>query len=137
MVPVLIGCPPGKRLAFDTTYTLEYNRLKNKQYFDCVHVDPEIPCFFFRDSTCPVCSPPLFTVLYAHPLALLAHLPTHPLLFPSGRSSLLPPLPVVLYCSGHANFFLSWPHPHYPAVFYPFFLIQDLVTGDSSSFQGR
>ncbi|XP_036732375.2 cation channel sperm-associated auxiliary subunit gamma isoform X5 [Manis pentadactyla] len=135
MVPVLIGCPPGKRLAFDTTYTLEYNRLKNKQYFDCVHVDPEIPCFLFRDSACPVCSPPLFTVLYAHPLALLAHLPTHPLLFPPVRSSLLPPLSV-LYCLGHANFFLSWPHPHYPAVFYPFFLIQDLVTGDSSSFQG-
>ncbi|KAK2500247.1 hypothetical protein MC885_017250 [Smutsia gigantea] len=70
MVPVLIGCPPGKRLAFDTTYTLEYNRLKNKQYFDCVHVDPEIPCFLFRD------------------------------------------------------------------IFYPFFLIQDLVTGDSGRFQG-
>ncbi|XP_036689589.1 cation channel sperm-associated protein subunit gamma [Balaenoptera musculus] len=70
MVPVLIGCPPGKRLAFDITYTLEYNRLQNKHYFDCVHVDPEMPCFLFRD------------------------------------------------------------------VFYPFFLIQDLVTGDSGSFQG-
>ncbi|XP_060144876.1 cation channel sperm-associated auxiliary subunit gamma isoform X3 [Globicephala melas] len=70
MVPVLIGCPPGKRLAFDITYTLEYNRLQNKHYFDCVHVDPEMPCFLFRD------------------------------------------------------------------IFYPFFLIQDLVTGDSGSFQG-
>ncbi|XP_033269895.1 cation channel sperm-associated auxiliary subunit gamma isoform X8 [Orcinus orca] len=50
MVPVLIGCPPGKRLAFDITYTLEYNRLQNKHYFDCVHVDPEMPCFLFRDS---------------------------------------------------------------------------------------
>ncbi|XP_007471171.1 PREDICTED: cation channel sperm-associated protein subunit gamma [Lipotes vexillifer] len=70
MVPVLIGCPPGKRLAFDITYTLEYNRLQNKHYFDCVHVDPEMPCFLFRD------------------------------------------------------------------MFYPFFLIQDLVTGDSGSFQG-
>ncbi|XP_061028547.1 cation channel sperm-associated auxiliary subunit gamma isoform X3 [Eubalaena glacialis] len=70
VVPVLIGCPPGKRLAFDITYTLEYNRLQNKRYFDCVHVDPEMPCFLFRD------------------------------------------------------------------VFYPFFLIQDLVTGDSGSFQG-
>ncbi|XP_033269896.1 cation channel sperm-associated auxiliary subunit gamma isoform X9 [Orcinus orca] len=49
MVPVLIGCPPGKRLAFDITYTLEYNRLQNKHYFDCVHVDPEMPCFLFRD----------------------------------------------------------------------------------------
>ncbi|XP_025770599.1 cation channel sperm-associated protein subunit gamma [Puma concolor] len=71
MVPVLIGCPPGKRLAFDITYTLQYNRLQNKHYFDCVRVDPEMPCFLFRD------------------------------------------------------------------VFYPFFLIQDLVTGDSGSFQGR
>uniref|UniRef100_A0A8D0QFL7 Cation channel sperm associated auxiliary subunit gamma n=1 Tax=Sus scrofa TaxID=9823 RepID=A0A8D0QFL7_PIG len=70
MVPLLIGCPPGKRLAFDITYTLEYNRLQNKHYFDCVHVDPEMPCFLFRD------------------------------------------------------------------IFYPFFLIQDLVTGDSGSFQG-
>uniref|UniRef100_A0A2K5DNS1 Cation channel sperm associated auxiliary subunit gamma n=1 Tax=Aotus nancymaae TaxID=37293 RepID=A0A2K5DNS1_AOTNA len=70
MVPVLIGCPPGKRLAFDITYTLEYSRRQNKHYFDCVHVDPEMPCFLFRD------------------------------------------------------------------IFYPFFLIQDLVTGDSGSFQG-
>ncbi|XP_010847485.1 PREDICTED: cation channel sperm-associated protein subunit gamma isoform X10 [Bison bison bison] len=70
MVPVLIGCPPGKRLAFDITYTLQYNRVQNKHYFDCVKVDPEMPCFLFRD------------------------------------------------------------------IFYPFFLIQDLVTGDSGSFQG-
>uniref|UniRef100_A0A2K5RIG6 Cation channel sperm associated auxiliary subunit gamma n=1 Tax=Cebus imitator TaxID=2715852 RepID=A0A2K5RIG6_CEBIM len=70
MVPVLIGCPPGKRLAFDITYTLEYSLRQNKHYFDCVHVDPEMPCFLFRD------------------------------------------------------------------IFYPFFLIQDLVTGDSGSFQG-
>uniref|UniRef100_A0A5F9D2G9 Cation channel sperm associated auxiliary subunit gamma n=1 Tax=Oryctolagus cuniculus TaxID=9986 RepID=A0A5F9D2G9_RABIT len=64
MVPVLIGCPPGKRLAFDITYTLKYNRLQNKHYFDCINMDPEMP------------------------------------------------------------------------LFYPFFLIQDLVTGDSGSFQG-
>ncbi|XP_012512434.1 PREDICTED: cation channel sperm-associated protein subunit gamma [Propithecus coquereli] len=70
MLPVLIGCPPGKRLAFDITYTLEYNHLQNKHYFDCVHLDPEMPCFLYRD------------------------------------------------------------------IFYPFFLIQDLVTGDSGSFQG-
>ncbi|XP_066100231.1 cation channel sperm-associated auxiliary subunit gamma, partial [Saccopteryx bilineata] len=70
MVPVLIGCPPGKRLAFDITYTLQYNRLQNKHYFDCIHVDPEMPCFLFRDT------------------------------------------------------------------FYPFFLIQDMVTGESGSFQG-
>uniref|UniRef100_A0A7N5KJB8 Cation channel sperm associated auxiliary subunit gamma n=1 Tax=Ailuropoda melanoleuca TaxID=9646 RepID=A0A7N5KJB8_AILME len=69
-VQVFIGCPPGKRLAFDITYTLEYNRLQNKHYFDCVHIDPEMPCFLFRD------------------------------------------------------------------IFYPFFLIQDLVTGESGSFQG-
>nr|XP_008508167.1 PREDICTED: cation channel sperm-associated protein subunit gamma [Equus przewalskii] len=70
MVPMFIGCPPGKRLAFDITYTLQYNRQQNKHYFDCVHVDREMPCFLFRD------------------------------------------------------------------IFYPFFLIQDLVTGDSGSFQG-
>ncbi|KAM4825247.1 cation channel sperm-associated auxiliary subunit gamma isoform 2-T3 [Thomomys bottae] len=70
MVPVFIGCPPGKRLAFDITYTLEYNRQQNKHYFDCVYSDPEMPCFLFRD------------------------------------------------------------------MFYPFFLIQDLVTGDSGSFNG-
>ncbi|XP_074170496.1 cation channel sperm-associated auxiliary subunit gamma [Rhinolophus sinicus] len=70
MMSVFIGCPPGKRLAFDITYTLEYNRLQNKHYFNCVHLDPEMPCFLFRD------------------------------------------------------------------IFYPFFLIQDLVTGDSGSFQG-
>ncbi|XP_069854878.1 cation channel sperm-associated auxiliary subunit gamma-like isoform X1 [Dipodomys merriami] len=70
MVPVFIGCPPGKRLAFDITYTLEYNRQQNKHYFDCVFSDPEMPCFLFRD------------------------------------------------------------------MFYPFFLIQDLVTGDSGSFNG-
>ncbi|XP_008138266.2 cation channel sperm-associated auxiliary subunit gamma [Eptesicus fuscus] len=70
VVPVLIGCPPGKRLAFDITFTLEYNRLQNRHYFDCVHIDPEMPCFLFRD------------------------------------------------------------------IFRPFFLIQDLVTGESGSFQG-
>ncbi|ELV13956.1 Cation channel sperm-associated protein subunit gamma, partial [Tupaia chinensis] len=70
MMPMYIGCPPGKRLAFDITYTLEYSRMRNKHYFDCVHKDPEMPCFLFRD------------------------------------------------------------------MFYPFFLIQDLVTGDSGSFTG-
>ncbi|XP_027797305.2 cation channel sperm-associated auxiliary subunit gamma isoform X5 [Marmota flaviventris] len=70
MVPVFIGCPPGKRLAFDITYTLKYMRQQNKHYFDCMHVDPEMPCFLYRD------------------------------------------------------------------MFYPFFLIQDLVTGDSGSFKG-
>ena len=57
MVPVLIGCPPGKRLALDITYTLQYNRVQNKHYFDCVKVDPEMPCFLFRDSACPAPSP--------------------------------------------------------------------------------
>ncbi|XP_032083545.1 cation channel sperm-associated protein subunit gamma [Thamnophis elegans] len=65
-----IGCPPGKRLAFDITYTQNYTTEKNKHYFDCVEPDPEMPCFFFSD------------------------------------------------------------------VFYPFFLIQDMVTGDSGRFQG-
>ncbi|XP_006871608.1 PREDICTED: cation channel sperm-associated protein subunit gamma [Chrysochloris asiatica] len=69
MVPVLIGCPPGKRLAFDITFTVSYNQ-NQTNYFDCVKADPEMPCFHFRN------------------------------------------------------------------IFYPFFLIQDLVTGESGSFQG-
>lgn len=93
MVPVFIGCPPGKRLAFDITYTLEYSRLKNKHYFDCVQVDPEMPCFLFRDSVCPVPSPASFTVLLRPPLCALpprssAHrLPT---LFPPPRHLTFP-----------------------------------------------
>ncbi|XP_043357342.1 cation channel sperm-associated protein subunit gamma isoform X3 [Dermochelys coriacea] len=70
MVPILIGCPPGKRLAFDITRTLRYTTKQNKRYFDCTHKNPELPCFSFSD------------------------------------------------------------------VFYPFFLIQDMVTGDSGPFMG-
>uniref|UniRef100_A0A5F8H5E0 Cation channel sperm associated auxiliary subunit gamma n=1 Tax=Monodelphis domestica TaxID=13616 RepID=A0A5F8H5E0_MONDO len=70
MIPMFIGCPPGKRLAFDITATLKYNKEENKRYFDCVHPDPEMPCFLFSD------------------------------------------------------------------VFFPFFLIQDMVTGESGSFNG-
>ncbi|XP_026571252.1 cation channel sperm-associated protein subunit gamma [Pseudonaja textilis] len=69
-VEIHIGCPPGKRLAFDITYTKNYTTEKNKHYFDCVEADPEMPCFYFSD------------------------------------------------------------------VFYPFFLIQDMVTGFSGRFQG-
>ncbi|XP_025030684.1 cation channel sperm-associated protein subunit gamma-like, partial [Python bivittatus] len=65
-----IGCPPGKRLAFDITYTKNYSIEKNKRYVDCVEPNPEMPCFFFSD------------------------------------------------------------------VFHPFFLIQDMVTGDSGRFHG-
>uniref|UniRef100_A0A674IB32 Cation channel sperm associated auxiliary subunit gamma n=1 Tax=Terrapene triunguis TaxID=2587831 RepID=A0A674IB32_9SAUR len=70
MVPVFIGCPPGKRLAFDITRTLKHTTKQNKRYFDCIHKNPDLPCFFFND------------------------------------------------------------------VFYPFFLIQDMVTGDSGPFLG-
>ncbi|XP_054854928.1 cation channel sperm-associated auxiliary subunit gamma-like [Eublepharis macularius] len=70
VLPVVVGCPPGRRLAFDITGTLQYTTRKNKHYFDCVNPDPEMPCFFFND------------------------------------------------------------------VFYPLFLIQDMVTGDSGPFQG-
>lgn len=48
-VAVRIGCPPGKRLAFDITGTLELVTRMNKRYFDCVKTDPEMPCFFFSD----------------------------------------------------------------------------------------
>ncbi|XP_075774068.1 LOW QUALITY PROTEIN: cation channel sperm-associated auxiliary subunit gamma [Pelodiscus sinensis] len=71
MVPLFIGCPPGKRLAFDITRTLRHTAKENKHYFDCLHKNPDMPCFFFDD------------------------------------------------------------------VFYPFFLIQDMVTGDSGPFTGR
>uniref|UniRef100_G3VAT4 Cation channel sperm associated auxiliary subunit gamma n=1 Tax=Sarcophilus harrisii TaxID=9305 RepID=G3VAT4_SARHA len=69
-IPMFIGCPPGKRLAFDITLTLRHNKKTNKRYFDCVHPDPEMPCFLFSDP------------------------------------------------------------------FHPFFLIQDMVTGESGSFTG-
>ncbi|XP_062454179.1 cation channel sperm-associated auxiliary subunit gamma [Rhea pennata] len=71
MVPVYIGCPPGKRMAFDITNTLKHTTSMNKRYFNCVGQNSEMPCFFFED------------------------------------------------------------------VFYPLFLIQDMVTGDSGSFSGR
>nr|XP_060639741.1 cation channel sperm-associated auxiliary subunit gamma-like [Anolis sagrei ordinatus] len=69
-ISINIGCPPGRRLAFDITYTKNYTSEKNKRYFDCVKPDPEMPCFYFSD------------------------------------------------------------------VFYPFFLIQDMVTGHSGRFNG-
>ncbi|XP_006540145.1 cation channel sperm-associated protein subunit gamma 1 isoform X10 [Mus musculus] len=70
LVPIFIGCPPGKRLAFDVSYTIKHSEEINKHYFDCVIKDAEMPCFLFRD------------------------------------------------------------------LFQPFFLVQDLVTGDSGSFLG-
>ncbi|XP_062818861.1 cation channel sperm-associated auxiliary subunit gamma isoform X4 [Anolis carolinensis] len=69
-IGINIGCPPGRRLAFDITYTKNYTGEKNKRYFDCVEPDPEMPCFYYND------------------------------------------------------------------VFYPFFLIQDMVTGHSGRFNG-
>ncbi|KAM8793997.1 cation channel sperm-associated auxiliary subunit gamma [Eudromia elegans] len=71
MVPVFIGCPPGKRMAFDVANSVRRTTSRNKRYFSCVSGNPELPCFFFED------------------------------------------------------------------VFYPLFLIQDMVTGDSGSFTGR
>ncbi|XP_056652137.1 cation channel sperm-associated auxiliary subunit gamma-like isoform X2 [Monodelphis domestica] len=53
LIPILIGCPLGKRLAFDITATLKYNKEENKRYFDCVHPDPEMPCFLFNDPFVP------------------------------------------------------------------------------------
>ncbi|XP_076787114.1 cation channel sperm-associated auxiliary subunit gamma isoform X3 [Arvicanthis niloticus] len=70
MVPIFIGCPPGKRLAFDVSYTIMHSEQINKHYFDCVTKEAEMPCFLFRD------------------------------------------------------------------IFQPFFLVQDMVTGDSGSFLG-
>lgn len=70
MTKIFIGCPPGKRLAFDVSYTVMHSQKINKHYLDCVVKDPEMPCFLFRD------------------------------------------------------------------LFQPFFLVQDLVTGDSGSFLG-
>ncbi|XP_077192645.1 cation channel sperm-associated auxiliary subunit gamma-like isoform X2 [Paroedura picta] len=53
MMLINIGCPPGKRLAFDITGTLQYTTKKNKRYFDCINPDPEMPCFFFSDAFYP------------------------------------------------------------------------------------
>ncbi|KAG8143563.1 hypothetical protein E2320_000774 [Naja naja] len=39
-----IGCPPGKRLAFDITYTKNYTTEKNKRYFDLF-----FPFFLIQD----------------------------------------------------------------------------------------
>ncbi|XP_074075139.1 cation channel sperm-associated auxiliary subunit gamma-like isoform X2 [Macrotis lagotis] len=69
-IPMFIGCPPGKRLAFDITTTLNHNKMVNKRYLDCVNKDPEMPCFLYSDP------------------------------------------------------------------FFPFFLVQDMVTGESGSFNG-
>ncbi|XP_025068862.1 cation channel sperm-associated protein subunit gamma [Alligator sinensis] len=71
VVPIYIGCPPGKRLAFDITRTLRYSAKKNNRYYDCISINPDMPCFFFDD------------------------------------------------------------------IFYPFFLIQDMVTGESGLFHGN
>lgn len=112
MVPVLIGCPPGKRLALNTSYTIQYNYQENKHYFDCMYKDPEMPCFFFRDSVYPqtLASPPRVDPAGPH---------------------LLPPI------SLRPGSILTNPLPRDSTVFYPIFSIQDLVTGDSGKFQGR
>ncbi|GCC31427.1 hypothetical protein chiPu_0009885 [Chiloscyllium punctatum] len=71
LLKVYVGCPPGNRLAFDISYTLQYSTQKNNIYFDCIEPNIEIPCFY------------------------------------------------------------------YEIPFYPFFLIQDMVTGKSDRFWGK
>lgn len=133
MVPVFIGCPPGKRLAFDVSYTIKHSIEMNKHYLDCVNKDPEMPCFLFRDCVfhpfsqtfCPpvlaICLPPLVPSCHST-TTLCSNLESPPLVF---RSSL-----------DKTNFFLPC-SPSQSTVFQPFFLVQDLVTGDSGSFKGR
>ncbi|XP_041092192.1 cation channel sperm-associated protein subunit gamma-like [Polyodon spathula] len=53
MLPVSVGCPPGRRIAFDITYTLQYTKETNKRYFDCLDPDPEMPCFYYEDTFYP------------------------------------------------------------------------------------
>ncbi|CAB1316597.1 unnamed protein product [Coregonus sp. 'balchen'] len=48
-VPIYIGCPPGNRLAFDITTTLEKCAYNNKRYFNCPKPDPIMPCFYYED----------------------------------------------------------------------------------------
>ncbi|XP_010218762.1 PREDICTED: cation channel sperm-associated protein subunit gamma, partial [Tinamus guttatus] len=48
-VPVFIGCPPGKRMAFDITNSIKHTTSTNKRYFNCLSQNPEMPCFFFED----------------------------------------------------------------------------------------
>eukprot|EP00062_Callorhinchus_milii_P025720 gi/632987007/ref/XP_007910555.1/ PREDICTED: cation channel sperm-associated protein subunit gamma [Callorhinchus milii] len=67
---IFIGCPPGKRLAFDIFQTIKYMTQKNTQFFDCIYPKVDMPCFY------------------------------------------------------------------YEYVFHPFFLTQDLVTGESDRFKG-
>ena len=80
MVPIYIGCPPGKRLAFDISYTVKHSEEINKHYFDCVNKDPEMPCFLFRD-----CVFLPFSQMFCPPvLAVLPSLTSH---VPSRHSS--------------------------------------------------
>ncbi|KAL0994659.1 hypothetical protein UPYG_G00125430 [Umbra pygmaea] len=47
-VPIYIGCPPGKRLAFDISTTLKQTAHINKRYYDCPKPKANIPCFHFE-----------------------------------------------------------------------------------------
>ncbi|CAO2626116.1 Cation channel sperm-associated auxiliary subunit gamma 2 [Lemmus lemmus] len=95
MVPVLIGCPPGKRLAFDVTYTIMHSRELNKHYFDCVVSNSEMPCFLFRDCVfhpfSQVHCPPVLAILPSL-LHSLRHSPSPsaPTLSPPSTCFLLP-----------------------------------------------
>lgn len=97
MVPVLIGCPPGKRLAFDVTYTIMYSRDLNKHYFDCVVSNPEMLCFLYRDCVSHPFShvhcPPVLATSLLHslhhspsPSAPTPSPPSTCFLLPSGQS---------------------------------------------------
>ncbi|XP_075462962.1 cation channel sperm-associated auxiliary subunit gamma isoform X4 [Ascaphus truei] len=52
-VPLYLGCPPGKRLALDITYTKEHTMKINEHYYDCLNPNPEMPCFFYADTLYP------------------------------------------------------------------------------------
>lgn len=95
MVPVLIGCPPGKRLAFDVTYTIMHSQNLNKHYFDCVVSNSEMPCFLYRDCVSHPFShahcPPVLAILPSllHPLHHSPS-PSAPTLTPPSTYFLLP-----------------------------------------------
>ncbi|XP_063079668.1 cation channel sperm-associated auxiliary subunit gamma-like [Engraulis encrasicolus] len=49
---VYIGCPPGKRLAFDISKTILESTRLNKRYFDCPVLSSS-PCFYYEDKFYP------------------------------------------------------------------------------------
>ncbi|XP_043076636.1 cation channel sperm-associated protein subunit gamma-like [Puntigrus tetrazona] len=48
-LPVYIGCPPGNRLVFDASSTLQEGIRLNRRNFSCLNPDPVTPCFYYKN----------------------------------------------------------------------------------------